>query len=268
MRGRSGIYQTIFGRAARLTKKRTGRFPLASDCSASPQNQALDGSQTALPTISDIASAAGVSVDTVLRVLNRDDVSEDVSRRVTAVIEAHGFRGPQSPRSERSDDQPAETAPQPPAVSGALAPRAVTGEIDRRPQPNEEGLVDGPREQLLRAVARLTAEAEAGGSPVPSSLRYESLEVGPLAERMTVMDRLVERLLENLEGLNAELRRGRTERLEDLTLLVDLITTSSRTVDRRLNRIERKLNGAPEQTGNDGVISIDERRRLDREERF
>lgn len=229
-----------------------------------------------MPTISDIASAAGVSVDTVLRVLNRDDVSEDVSRRVTAVIEAHGFRGPQSPRSERSDDQLAETetglssAPrQPPAVSGGSTPRAVAGEIDRWSQlAKEEDLVEGPREQLLRAVARLAAEAEPGGSPVTNSLRYESLEVGPLAERMTVMDRLVERLLENLEGLNAELRRGRTERLEDLTLLVDLITTSSRTVDRRLNRIERKLNGAPEQTGNDDVISIDERRRLDREERF
>lgn len=211
----------------------------------------------------------------MLRVLNRDDVSEDVSRRVTAVMEAHGFRGPQSQRSERSDDQLAETetglssAPRQPAVSGASTPRAVTGEIDRWPQlAKEDDLVEGPREQLLRAVARLAAEGEAGASPVTNSLRYESLEVGPLAERMTVMDRLVERLLENLEGLNAELRRGRTERLEDLTLLVDLITTSSRTVDRRLNRIERKLNGAPEQTGNDDVISIDERRRLDREERF
>ena len=125
----------------------------------------------------------------------------------------------------------------------------------------------GPREHLLRAIARVAAEAEAESAPVPSSVRYESLEVGPLAERVTVMDRLVERLLENLEGLDDELRRGRTERLEDLTLLVNLITTSWRSVDQRLNRIDRKLNRPPEETRNDGVISMEERRRPDREER-
>ena len=184
-----------------------------------------------MATISEIAGAADVSVETVLRVLNRDEVSEDVLRRVTAAIEAYGH-GPQPTQSDRSDDRLTEAAaghlPAPQrqsAETDALAPRAVAGEVveDTRQQLAPEGrVVEGPREHLLHAVARVAAEAEAGSAPVPSSVRYESLEVGPLAERVTVMDRLVERLLENLEGLDDELRRGRTERLEDLTLLVNL----------------------------------------------
>ena len=230
-----------------------------------------------MATISEIAGAADVSVETVLRVLNRDEVSEDVSRRVTAAIEAYGG-GPQPTQSDRSDDRLTEAAaghlPAPQrqsAETDALAPRAVAGEVveDTRQQQlaQEQRVVEGPHEHLLRAIARVASEAEAESAPLPSSVRYESLEVGPLAERVTVMDRVVERLLENLEGLDDELRRGRTERLEDLTLLVNLITTSWRSVDQRLNRIERKVNRPPEETRNDGVISMEERRRPDREER-
>jgi hypothetical protein len=77
----------------------------------------------------------------------------------------------------------------------------------------------------------------------PNSVRQhsEALAVRPLAARMTVMDALFERLAEDLDGIKRELGRARSERLEDLTLLVDLITTSWRSVDQRLGRIERKL---------------------------
>lgn len=55
------------------------------------------------------------------------------------------------------------------------------------------------------------------------------------------VDALLERLARDVDGLKLELRRAQSERLEDLTLLVDLLTTSWRAVDRRLEAMDRKL---------------------------
>jgi hypothetical protein len=57
----------------------------------------------------------------------------------------------------------------------------------------------------------------------------------------TGVDALLQRLAQDVDGLKAELRRAQGERLEDLTLIVDLLTTSWRAVDRRLETIDRKL---------------------------
>lgn len=100
-------------------------------------------------TLADIARAADVPVESVLRVLHRDEVSSDVAERVHEAMAAYG-----------------------------------------------EG-------------------------------------VG--------VDALLERLARDVDGLKLELRRAQSERLEDLTLLVDLLTTSWRAVDRRLEAMDRKL---------------------------
>jgi hypothetical protein len=55
------------------------------------------------------------------------------------------------------------------------------------------------------------------------------------------VEALLERLARDVDGLKLELRRAQSERLEDLTLLVDLLTTSWRGVDRRLEAMDRKL---------------------------
>jgi hypothetical protein len=57
----------------------------------------------------------------------------------------------------------------------------------------------------------------------------------------TGVDALLQRLAEDVDELKLELRRAQSERLEDLTLLVDLLTTTWRAVDRRLETIDRKL---------------------------
>ena len=102
----------------------------------------------------------------------------------------------------------------------------------------------------------------------PDSLsRSEAIGIRPLVDRMTVMDALVERLSEDLAGIKRELGRARSERLEDLTLNVDLITTSWRAVDRRLGRIEQKLErmeGLPESYGGRSALSMGEPRRGER----
>ncbi len=107
-------------------------------------------------TLADIARAADVPVESVLRVLNHDEVSSDVAARVREAMEAYGTS--------------------------------------------------------------------------PSD-----------ANRVTMVDALLHRLAQDVEELKLELRRAQSERLEDLTLVVDLLTTSWRAVDRRLGAIDRKL---------------------------
>jgi DNA repair exonuclease SbcCD ATPase subunit len=58
----------------------------------------------------------------------------------------------------------------------------------------------------------------------------------------------LERLARELQEIRRELRQAQAERLEDLTLVVDLMATSWRAVDRRLSSIDTKLDrlhGAP-----------------------
>jgi hypothetical protein len=216
-----------------------------------------------IATISDIARDAGVSVDTVVRVLNREEVDEDVSTRIAAVLESHGLRAPRHLQPARGDDSSADHERRGegrlPAVGGSGAPRAITGEIVESTEPlplADPAALEGSRDHLLQAMLQ-AAGAGAGGSGLTSGLRYQSLEIGPLTERITVVDQLLERLAEDLEAARGELQRGRTERLEDLKLLVDLITTSWRTMDQRLKRIERKLDLSLQRNGDQAALPID-----------
>lgn len=51
----------------------------------------------------------------------------------------------------------------------------------------------------------------------------------------------LDRLARDIDEIKRELRRAQAERLEDLTLVVDLMATSWRAVDRRLSTIDAKL---------------------------
>jgi hypothetical protein len=192
-------------------------------------------------TISEIAKAADVSVESVLRVLNRDEVSSDVAARVVSAMDAYGYD--RLPRS-------------------ASASRALVGEVvDRDSGPGlDDDAITRAREQLLEAVVQVAGELRD-----PSSVRQhsEALALRPLAARMSVMDALFERLAQDLDGIKRELGRARSERLEDLTLLVDLITTSWRSVDQRMGRIERKLErieGSPDMLPSRRALSVAEQR--------
>jgi hypothetical protein len=199
-----------------------------------------------IATISDIARDAGVSVDTVLRVLNREESNMGVVERVAAVLESHGFRVPQHlqpaipERASEEDEGELDAPPLPVADAGHRRSTSVTGDVVEAVPASMASEIEGAgsARDLLQAMLHT---AEGGSSGLPSSLRYQSLEIRPLAERMTVVDQLLERLVEDFQSAKDELRRGRSERVEDLALLVDLITASWRTVDQRLNRIERRL---------------------------
>jgi hypothetical protein len=219
-----------------------------------------------MATISEIAQAADVSVESVLRVLNRDDVSTDVAARVVSAMDAYGYdrlpRASAAPKSRAESNLPKEEIVGKPQEA-RRASRAVVGKVvDRDPGLGLEGddAITRAREQLLQAVVQVASELEDPGSIREHS---EALALRPLTARMTVMDALFERLAQDLDGIKRELGRARSERLEDLTLLVDLITTSWRSVDQRLGRIERKLErieGSPDMLPGRRALSMAEHR--------
>ena len=67
------------------------------------------------------------------------------------------------------------------------------------------------------------------------------VEVRPVADRVASMSALVEQVVEAWKELRSDIGSERRERMEDLELIVDLITSGWRSVDRRLGRVERML---------------------------
>jgi hypothetical protein len=210
-----------------------------------------------MTTISEIAKAADVSVESVLRVLNRDKVSSDIESRVIATMDAYGYG--RLPRSETATAaQPGPPTGKPAGSAGSA--RSVSGEIveeSRERDSESNDAIRRAREQLLYAVGGVVDELE---NPSSRSQGSDNLAgIRHLTDRMMVLEARFDRLAREVEGMKRELGRGRNERLEDLTLLVDLITTSWRAVDRRLGRIDRKLErmeGLPEPSGRYGGRSL------------
>jgi hypothetical protein len=66
-------------------------------------------------------------------------------------------------------------------------------------------------------------------------------EAAPIARRLAEVKGLSNQALRRLERLEEELRAERHARIEDLALLVDLITGQWRAMNERLDRIERAL---------------------------
>ncbi len=98
-------------------------------------------------------------------------------------------------------------------------------------------------ESALDGLARTAAELEAVvpdrlGAAIEEGMRAE---VVPVARQIAEVRGLTGQLVRRLEGLQAELAAERRERLEDLALLVELIGSGWRGVERRLDRAERIL---------------------------
>jgi hypothetical protein len=95
----------------------------------------------------------------------------------------------------------------------------------------------------LEALAVTTAELEAGmperlDSALQRGLREEVL---PVARHLAEVRGLSAQTIRRLERLNGDLAADRKARVEDLALLVDLIASGWRGVEKRLDRIERVL---------------------------
>ncbi len=109
---------------------------------------------------------------------------------------------------------------------------------------NEEGRFEAALRRSREEVEALGAAAlaleaampERIGEAVQEGLRREVLPVG---RNLGEIKGLLNNAIRRLERLEQELIAERNARLDDLTLLVDLISTGWQGVDRRLERIER-----------------------------
>jgi hypothetical protein len=157
-------------------------------------------------TILELADYADVSAESVLRVVHREPVSEEVQRRVYEAIDALGV--PSYPRQVE--------------VLPAIPPGASSDE-------------------LLERFQATAAELEAAVPEGVSSIVYEALrvEVRPVAQHVAELGALFERMLARLEAVSTSVDDERRDRLEDVALLTELVTSGWRSVDRRLARLEK-----------------------------
>ena len=93
----------------------------------------------------------------------------------------------------------------------------------------------------LEVLSERTAELEAAvperlGSAIREGMRSEVL---PVARHVAEVRGLAGQTIRRLERLQGDLDADRRARVEDLALLVDLVASGWRGVERRLDRIER-----------------------------
>ena len=110
----------------------------------------------------------------------------------------------------------------------------------------------------VEALAELCANLEANlpdqvESSVREGVRTEAL---PVARQMAEVRGLAGQTIRRLERLEGQLLAERRARLDDLALLVDLVSASWKGVDRRIARMERGF-----ETGSGAIVyRIEERR--------
>jgi hypothetical protein len=98
-------------------------------------------------------------------------------------------------------------------------------------------------ESLAEAAAQLEGTLpEKIGSAVHDGLRAEVI---PVARNLAEIRGLLNQAIRRLERLEGDLLAERHARIDDLALLVDLVSSGWKGVDARLERVERATVGAP-----------------------
>jgi hypothetical protein len=105
-----------------------------------------------------------------------------------------------------------------------------------------DAALERAREQL-EVLAQTAAELEATLPDRVATALQESLrtEVLPVARHLAEVRGLSGQTIRRLERLQGDVGAERRARVEDLALLVDLIASGWRGVERRLDRIERSV---------------------------
>jgi hypothetical protein len=109
---------------------------------------------------------------------------------------------------------------------------------ERTEQAQIDAALDRARRQL-EEVAELTAGLpEKVGEAVQDGIRAEAL---PVARQLAEVRGLAAQTIRRLERIEGDTLAERHARVDDLALLVDLITSGWQSVDERLARLERAL---------------------------
>jgi hypothetical protein len=117
---------------------------------------------------------------------------------------------------------------------------------ERTEQAQIDAALDRARRQI-EELAELTAKLEATlpakiGEAVQEGLRAEAL---PVARQLAEVRGLAAQTIRRLERIEGDTLAERHARVDDLALLVDLITSSWQSVDDRLAGIEARLGERP-----------------------
>jgi hypothetical protein len=131
------------------------------------------------------------------------------------------------------------------SAAGRVEPAAVDAALERA------------REQI-EALANAAAELESSlpervGGAVQDGLREQVL---PVARNLAEIRGLMNQVIRRLERVEGDLLAERHARVDDLALLVDLVTSGWRSVEQRLTRLEENLSRG----GGAVVYRIEERR--------
>ena len=111
---------------------------------------------------------------------------------------------------------------------------------ERPPAPDVEGALERAR-GALEELAERTVELEALvperlGAAVQEGMRAEVL---PVARQLAEVRGLSGQVIRRLERVQGEIDAERRARVEDLALLVELVSSGWRGVERRLDRLDR-----------------------------
>jgi hypothetical protein len=134
-------------------------------------------------------------------------------------------------------------------LESAAEGRAAPGDVD--------AALDRARAQI-EALAELAAQIE---STLPGRVEDAvregvRTEAAPVGRQLAEVRGLAGQTIRRIEGLEGDLTAERHARVDDLALLVDLISSGWKGVDQRLARMERKLEGS----GGAEVYRIEERK--------
>ena len=129
---------------------------------------------------------------------------------------------------------------------------------DSRPAPADvDAALERARSQI-QALAELAAQIETTlpGRVEDAVREGVRTEAAPVGRQLAEVRGLAGQTIRRLEGLEGDLLAERHARVDDLALLVDLISSGWKGVDQRLARMERKL----ESNGGAEVYRIEERK--------
>ena len=124
---------------------------------------------------------------------------------------------------------------------------ALQRALDRatRPAPSD---VDSTVERARRQIAALASTVAELESALPSRVSDAvadgiRAEVLPVARHIAEVRGLMNQVIRRIEGVEGDLLAERNARVDDLSVLVDLLAAGFKKMDARLDAIERKLGG-------------------------
>jgi hypothetical protein len=114
-----------------------------------------------------------------------------------------------------------------------------------RATPADVDAVLGRARAQIAALAATTAEIEAALPSRVSDAVHDGIraEVIPVARHIAEVRGLMNSLIRRIEGIETDLLAERHARVDDLTVLIDLIAAGFKGMDARLACIEQKLEG-------------------------